>query len=595
MSRLDPKHINTSVKIKEGPGQPVHKPGGPGTLKSLLARVQGLPVPDDDPTRRLLATPKSNGYRAYAEFLPGEAGDLKVFTSGCVLNSELTAWLKATARTHDFNPMLFRKHARLMCEASAHFNGGEVGHMGMATALKWLRACQRHGIPPEQVGLTFCLKVFAISSLGPIGPYQFYSKEFELEQARVLTGMTRRAGGTVEWPAMRPVEGMAFRVAADGRIFDEESDEPVSTIQTFAGYLMDRRAGDGEGFVVYAHNSQDVAGGPLFTRPDAHGKPRSRTFSKVLRQFRGVFAARPGVDRNGDLVLELFTVTQPGSKELTRVGAMPRPQNCPGISSDQLALYSLSATWVYPTGSVAGVNVPWDNPDPDVVAAERAHERVTPISQLIANNPHLEAVWARNRTLDADVGQRLNRLLAEKEDAKNAPVIRTTAQLIKEGGDLQEALRLKFVPADSDTMLRVQAARARAGDPLRHLSLDGLTNNPKDGRLYVETLVLTTRSRWTREQYKTYCSRLGDRPVQVVSTDWLSACIEQGRLLVPIDERYNVVRAPSPETVRRPPKPAKRAREEPDVPAPPRPTGLVRCHTNGLPPVSQQHSPPEDA
>jgi len=608
MSGIDHNHINTGVKLTEGPGQPALKPGGVGTLKSLLGRIQGLPVPDDDPRRGLLATNKANGYRVNVNFLAGEACDLEVYTSGGVLNSELATWLKGATHTHDFNPLLFRKRARLMCEAVANFNGGEVGHMGMPTALKMLRACQRHGVAPEQAGLTFCLKVFAISSLGPIGPYQFYSKEFELEQARVLTGMTRKADGKIEWPALQPVEGIPFRVASDGRIFDGD-DEPVSTTETFARYLMDRRAGDGEGFVVYAHSSRDVAGGPLFTSPDAHGKLRSRTFSKVLRQFQGVLAARPEDNGNGDLALALYTTMQPGSKELTRVGSMPRPPNCPGISADQVALYRLRFTWVYPNGSVAGVNVAWDNPSPDIVAGSRAHELVTPVSQIIANHPHREAIWGRNRTLAEDVQARLNRLLAEKEDAKNSPAIRTTAQIIQSGQNLSQHRIPSFLAADSHTMLLVQAARAAKQNrqPLSdertvlatHLSLHGPSNCPQDGQAYLDTVALTTQSEWTHKTYTDYCSRYGNRKFEILSVQWLVDSIKAD-VYQPIG-KYSVVLPPAPKPARQAPAPsvesAKRARVDP-APVAPAPSLFVRCITNGLPPVSQQtcrDSSPEDA
>jgi len=581
-----PQHMDGSVKIAEGPGETTCKPGGIGTLPGLLKRVQQLEAPSGNPQRQLCVTKKKNGYRMFVTF--DENGSMQAYSSGGKVSEEFTHILATAAKTYEFNPLLFKNRGRLVGEGLALIDGKEVGHSNMAKALMLLRRCKEAGIDPKEIGLEFVIQVFALSSLGTLKPYQLYSKAFELDQLKTLTAVTKRGepGAQKEWTVLRVVESMTFRVEPDGSIVNESGRVECQRQEEFGKHLLQTYGADDEGFVVYAHNSTEVAGSvERFHRPDERNKRKSKTFSKCLAEFKGVFAVTPGENRSGDLAVTLFTVRNPGDAELVHVGSMPRPKNWPGVAKGQAALYTLRCTWVYSNGSVAGVKPPWDA-RPDVVALDRACLRVTPVSEIVAGNRHREAVLDRETRLKDIEKTVLPRVLARKADARNAPDTRTTREVLDTIRDVLPAGAHKFLPADSHTMRSVQAAQAAPDRQqlsfdnqilANYVDMNGLSNDVKDVRRVSETVVITDVIEMSAQAHRNLCETYG-REVLVLPLRWLVDSIREGKYL-PTDG-YSVVEPPTVRAVKRPrPTPAGESVPEP---------GLVRCYTNGLEPVSRR-------
>lgn len=579
------EHVDYTVQITEGPGQLTNKPGGIGTLDGLLDRVQGQP---DDQDRELVATRKGNGYRLYVEFTPD--GNIQAFTSGGHLSEEFTDLLRRLHGKHEFKPEIFRNSTLLLAEGMALVEGQtvEVGHAGMRTALKIYRECMRNSLDPLEVGLRLEVWFFAISRYGSLKAYQMKSKALELQKLRGMLPATNPG-------VLKTVEAIVFRLERDGRILDETG-TCVCTRSDFARHLLDQHAGDGEGFVVYARNTPGVAGGQArFGAPDKHGKRRSKTASKVLFEFTGVMACRREEDRAGDLALGLYTTHNTHDRQTHRVGTIPIPSKCPGLSEGQAVLYRLRFTWVYATGSVAGVKTPWDQPSPDVIAFDRAHEKVTPISEIVAGSRHWTAVQAQSVLL-ARLGEtRLPQVLRARAEARTAPDTRTTREILDTTREVLHARAHKFLPADSRTMLAVQAARAADRTTLTpervlladYLSLSGPSNDPKDSRASNETVLLTVEEAWSQERYAALCEQHQGRQFRILGLQWLTDSLREG-VYQPTDG-YSVVQAAK--QAKRPlgaeagrevaqkvaPEPAQALPEPCSGPTP-----MKRCYTNGL-------------
>lgn len=591
MSKQFPQHIDASVKITEGPGQPPYKPSGPDSLKFLLERVRRLEARE----RELCATKKKNGYRLHITF--DENGGIQAYSSGGKVSEEFTCLLTSAKQTHDFNPHLLQKKGRLNGEGVVCINGKEVGHSGMPKALMLLRRCKDAGIDPKEIGLEPVVYVFALSSLGVLKPYQLYSKAFELQQLKELTAVTRKGdpGAQPEWTVLRVVESITFRVEPDGRILDGAGGFECQA-PDFGKHLLQKYGEDDEGFVVYAHNSKAVANGNRFVPCD--GKFRSRTFTKVLPEFRGVFALR----RENPATATLFTVLNRGDTRMVRVGSMPLPGKWQDtLTMDEYALYPLRCTWVYSSGSVAGVKNPW-GVEPEQVSADTAYQKVTPISEIVAGNRHREAVMERERRLEHIETTVLPQVLAKRADARAAPDTRTTRDILETARGVLPPGAHKFLPADSHTMRSVQVAQS--APDLQRLSLDdqilaryvdrnGLSNDVADVRRRNETVVITDLIEMPATTYQNLCDTYHRPSLLVLPLRWLVDSIQQGRYL-PTDG-YCVVEEARPVKRTRAlpaaePGPGLQATETGPEPAPEatRPRGLVRCYTNGLGPVSQR-------